>query len=276
MIPRPRRDGAARAALGARAAVTAAIVLIAAPALAHPLVLDPQPPPTGAYFALGVEHIVLGIDHLLFLLGLVVAATRLRDVLWAVTAFTLAHSATLALAALGFVAPDPAFIEPLIALSIAYVGFENLLGRARPSRELVAFGFGLLHGLGFAGALAEVGLPVQRSDTLLALLWFNAGVEAGQLALLAGVLPLLFRLRRFEPVRRFGLPALGAGLVAVGLLWAGARLPALAVAQKSLSRTVLRPSAAALRIAPSHSSRTMSLSASITPSDVFMPERARM
>ena len=258
-------------ALGAAAVATAA-----APALAHPILLDPEAPPLGEYFALGVQHIVLGLDHLLFLLGLIVTAARPRDVLWAVTAFTLAHSTTLALAALGFVAGDPAWIEPLIALSIAYVGLEIALSRNRPARARAAFGFGLLHGLGFASALAEVGLPVQRAETVLALLLFNGGVEAGQLAVLAAVLPLLLRLRRIEPVRRFGMPALGAALVATGLLLAGARLSSREPAQKSLSSTVLRPSAAALRIAASHSSRTMSLSTSIAPSDVFIPERARM
>jgi len=210
------------AAFAAAAMLT---LLAAAPALAHPLDLAAQPPAATTYFALGVEHIVTGIDHLLFLLGLVVVATRLRDVLWAVTAFTLAHSMTLALAALGMVTPDPAWVEPLIALSIAYVGLENLFAHAHSARVRLALGFGLLHGLGFAGALAEVGLPTDQR--LLALLLFNTGVEAGQLALLAVLMPLLWRLRRFEPARRFGLPALSAALVVIGLTWAGGRLPEL-------------------------------------------------
>jgi hydrogenase/urease accessory protein HupE len=207
------------------AAATMLTLLAAAPALAHPLDLAAQPPPAATYFALGVEHIVTGIDHLLFLLGLVVVAARLRDVLWAVTAFTLAHSVTLVLAALGLVTPDPAWVEPLIALSIAYVGLENLFARAHSARIRLAFGFGLLHGLGFAGALAEVGLP--SDQRLLALVLFNTGVEAGQIALLAVLMPVLWRLRRFEPARRFGMPALSASLVVIGLTWAGGRLPEL-------------------------------------------------
>src|SRR5688500_15512654 len=99
MTARRRSEAAAIAAI--------AVTLAAAPALAHPIALQPEPPPVAEYFALGVHHIVAGVDHLLFLLGLVLGTARLRDVLWAVTAFTLAHSVTLALAALGVVAPDP-------------------------------------------------------------------------------------------------------------------------------------------------------------------------
>ena len=110
-----------------------------------------------------------------------------------VTAFTLAHSLTLAATALGLVAPDPGFVEPAIALSVAYVGLENFFVRDAERRWRIAFLFGLVHGFGFAGVLGEIALP--RAELLPALLAFNLGVELGQLALIALALPLLAWLR---------------------------------------------------------------------------------
>jgi hydrogenase/urease accessory protein HupE len=152
------------------------------------------------YFVMGVEHILLGIDHLLFVLGLVLIVQSAWLLVQTITAFTLAHSITLAVATLGFVhAPQPP-VEAVIALSILFLASE--LARRRRGESgltarypwLVAFSFGLLHGFGFAGALAEVGLP--ETDILLALLVFNLGVEAGQLLFVAGVLALLWLGRR--------------------------------------------------------------------------------
>jgi len=146
------------------------------------------------YTLLGIEHILTGIDHLLFVLALVILVKGTRRLLWTVTAFTIAHSITLALATLGLIhVPGPP-VEAIIALSIVFVANEIIAqargreGLAAKQPWLVAFSFGLLHGLGFAGALAEVGLP--QNAIPLALLFFNVGVEIGQLLFIAGVLAL--------------------------------------------------------------------------------------
>ncbi|MGL4542603.1 MAG: HupE/UreJ family protein, partial [Polymorphobacter sp.] len=153
------------------------------------------------YTVIGIEHILLGFDHLAFVLALVLIVRGTRKLLWTVTAFTLAHSITLALATLGVIdVPGPP-VEAIIALSIVFVASEIVQGlRGREGLAarypwLVAFSFGLLHGLGFAGALAEVGLPANSIP--LALLFFNVGVEIGQLLFIAAVLAvtrLLWRL----------------------------------------------------------------------------------
>lgn len=137
---------------------------------------------------LGVHHILTGWDHVLFLLGIALGAKRLRSVVLPISAFTVAHSLTLLVAALGVFTLSPRFVEPAIALSIAYVAFENVLRPAPAHRSLVTFSFGLLHGFGFAGALS--GLAIESERLVPTLLGFNLGVELGQLALLAVVLPL--------------------------------------------------------------------------------------
>jgi hydrogenase/urease accessory protein HupE len=161
------------------------------------------------YLRLGVEHILFGFDHLLFVLALVILVRDWRRVAVTVTAFTIAHSVTLAAATLGFVnVPGPP-VEATIALSIMLVSAEILNARrGKPSLTarlpwLVAFCFGLLHGFGFAGALAEVGLPQHAIP--VALLFFNVGVEIGQLIFVAAVLSLIWLLRHtasrlLEPV----------------------------------------------------------------------------
>jgi hydrogenase/urease accessory protein HupE len=145
-------------------------------------------------FGLGVEHILTGADHLAFLLGVVLIGGAVRALLWVVTAFTLAHSITLALATLSIVTPSAAFVEPLIALSIAYVGVENFFVSNVDKRWRITFPFGLIHGFGFAGALREIALPAAQVP--VALVSFNLGVEAGQLGVLALVLPALALARR--------------------------------------------------------------------------------
>ncbi|MBI5802644.1 MAG: HupE/UreJ family protein [Verrucomicrobia bacterium] len=134
---------------------------------------------------LGFTHILpKGLDHILFVLGLFLLSPKLKPLLWQVTAFTLAHSLTLALAVLGIFALPGRVVEPLIALSIAVVAIENLFrSGVSPWRWVAVFGFGLIHGLGFAGVLSEVGLP--REQIGVALLSFNIGVELGQLAVIA-------------------------------------------------------------------------------------------
>ena len=148
-----------------------------------------------SYTVLGIEHILTGFDHLLFVLALILIVRGTRRLLVTITAFTIAHSITLALATLGFVhVPGPP-VEAMIALSIVFVAAETL--RLRTGHEslasrkpwLVAFTFGLLHGLGFAGALAEVGLP--QKSIPLGLLFFNVGVEIGQLLFITAVLSVL-------------------------------------------------------------------------------------
>jgi hydrogenase/urease accessory protein HupE len=156
----------------------------------------------GLYFKLGVEHILLGIDHLLFVLALLIITRGTWLLIKTVTAFTIAHSITLALATLGYVHVPPAPVEALIALSIVFVaveivhqwqGCDGLTARAP---WLVAFTFGLLHGLGFAGALSEIGLP--EGQIPLALLFFNIGVEIGQLLFVATMLCVFALIRRMR------------------------------------------------------------------------------
>lgn len=137
------------------------------------------------YFKFGFTHIMPnGLDHILFVLGIYLLSRRARDVLWQVSAFTLAHSLTLGLSVYGVIAVSSRIVEPVIALSIAYVAIENIVvSELKAWRVALVFAFGLLHGLGFAGALRDLTLP--RSEFLTALVTFNAGVEAGQLSVIA-------------------------------------------------------------------------------------------
>lgn len=156
-----------------------------------------------AYFGLGVEHIVFGIDHLLFVLALLFLVSSWRQLLGTVTAFTVAHSLTLAAATLGLVHVSAAPVEACIALSIVFVAREVVhAAGGRPALAarrpwIVAFAFGLLHGFGFAGALRAVGLPEHAVPTALA--FFNLGVEAGQLLFVAAVFVVLGAIRRLRP-----------------------------------------------------------------------------
>jgi len=136
------------------------------------------------YLKLGFTHIVPeGPDHILFVLGIFLLSRRLKPILQQVTAFTIAHTLTLGLSIYGVVSLPPSVVEPLIALSIVFVAVENILTpELRPSRIALVFAFGLLHGLGFAGVLSQLGLP--RSEFLTALLSFNCGVEGGQLTVI--------------------------------------------------------------------------------------------
>jgi hydrogenase/urease accessory protein HupE len=143
--------------------------------------------PTAAFFSylpVGFDHIIpKGLDHILFVLGLFLLSTRMRPLLWQVSAFTLAHTVTLALGALGWVSVPGSIVEPLIAASIVFVAIENVFSpRLNRWRPVVIFGFGLLHGLGFASVLGEFGLP--EDQFLPALIGFNVGVELGQLTVI--------------------------------------------------------------------------------------------
>lgn len=175
------------------------------------------------YLHLGVEHIFTGYDHIAFLFGLLVIAGQaglrrgFRSVLVVVTAFTLAHSVTLIASALGYIALSTRVVEPAIAISIAWVGIENLRHRAPRHRWLLTFGFGLVHGFGFASVLKEIGLP--EKGLLLSLVSFNVGVEAGQLAVVAAVLPLLALCGKAVRVRPWEIAAAAGGVIATFLLF---------------------------------------------------------
>jgi len=172
------------------------------------------------YLRLGFTHILpRGLDHVLFVLGIFLLAVDLKPVLWQVSAFTLAHTITLALTVYGVVSLSPRIVEPLIALSIVYVAIENIFtSRLHAWRPVVVFCFGLLHGMGFAGVLTEIGLP--RSEFVPALLSFNAGVECGQLTVIAAaflVLGLPFRKKPWYR-RRIVIPG-SLIIAAIGLYW---------------------------------------------------------
>ncbi|HEY6562287.1 MAG TPA: HupE/UreJ family protein [Polyangiaceae bacterium] len=183
-----------------------------------------RPGSLGGFVTLGIEHILTGYDHVLFLFALLIVGGRTSALLKLVTAFTLAHSLTLAATALGLVAPDPGFVEPAIALSVAYVGLENFFVRDADRRWRIAFLFGLVHGFGFAGVLGEIALP--RAELLPALLAFNLGVELGQLALIALALPLLAWLRGRAWFTLRVVPVLSSLVIVVGLAWFAERVHA--------------------------------------------------
>ncbi|HEY3594344.1 MAG TPA: HupE/UreJ family protein [Polyangiaceae bacterium] len=161
---------------------------------------------------MGIEHILTGYDHLLFLLGLVLVGGPLRSLAGAITAFTLSHSITLGLAAFGVWTPSPNLVEPCIALSIAYVGIESWFVDSAVGRYRVTFPFGLVHGFGFATALRAASIP--KAEIPVALFGFNLGVELGQMAAIAVLLPLVLAVRKNETWRR---PFTRAGAAAVGL-----------------------------------------------------------
>jgi hypothetical protein len=179
------------------------------------------------YLALGYTHILpKGSDHILFVLGIFLLCTKLKPVLLQVTAFTVAHTITLALTIYGIVSLRPAIVEPLIALSIVYVAVENIAtSQLRPWRVALVFGFGLLHGMGFAGVLSELGLP--RSEFLTGLLCFNAGVELGQLTVILTAFLLIGLPFRNKPwYRRRVVVPLSMAIAAIGLFWAIQRIVA--------------------------------------------------
>ena len=186
-----------------------------------------------AYFLQGMHHIWEGIDHLLFLLSLLLPAVLVwRSGGWApvdtfrpalidaakiVTAFTVAHSITLTLAVLGVVSLPSRLVESAIALSVILAALNNLWPVVRHGRMLAAFGFGLIHGFGFAGALGELGLP--DGALALSLASFNIGVEAGQLAVVAMFVPLAFALRATFAYRQVALRAGSVAIALVALVW---------------------------------------------------------
>ncbi|MCK6370077.1 MAG: HupE/UreJ family protein [Gammaproteobacteria bacterium] len=181
------------------------------------------------YLGLGIEHILVGVDHLLFVLALLLLVDTRKRLLWTITAFTLAHSLTLAAATLGWLTLPPPPVEAVIALSIAFVAGEIVHARqGRPGlgwRQpwLVAFTFGLLHGMGFAGALAEIGLP--PGQVPLALVMFNLGVEVGQLLFVAAILLLAQLWRRTRrPLPAWWPQAAAYGIGTIAMFWVWERI----------------------------------------------------
>jgi hypothetical protein len=171
------------------------------------------------YVVQGFEHILpKGVDHILFVLGLFFCSAAFSALLWQVSAFTVAHTVTLALATFGVVTISPSIVEPLIALSIAYVALENIVfTRMSPWRPAVVFGFGLLHGLGFASVLGDLGLS--PGHAALSLISFNVGVELGQLAVIAAAF-LLVGWFRHKPWYRARIAIPVSALIGViGLYW---------------------------------------------------------
>ena len=182
-----------------------------------------------SYFKLGAQHILSGADHLLFVIGLLILVQGLRPLLVTITSFTFAHSLTLALAALGIVPAPTSVIESLIALSIMFLAVEIL--RRRTDRKtwsgqrpyLLALFFGLLHGMGFAGALLAVGLP--EKELLVALLFFNLGVEAGQVLFVAMILSLCGIILKLPyPVPKYWSAAASYIIGTTGAFWLFQRL----------------------------------------------------
>jgi hypothetical protein len=179
------------------------------------------------YLSLGFLHILPeGWDHILFVMGIFLLTTRLRPLLVQVTAFTIAHSLTLGLTMYGVVSLPSRVVEPLIALSVAYVAIENIATpKLTPWRPVVVFGFGLLHGMGFAGALTKLRLP--REEVIPALISFNVGIELAQLTLIAAAFFAVALWWRDKPWyrARFVVPA-SAVIAATGLFWTVQRIVA--------------------------------------------------
>jgi hydrogenase/urease accessory protein HupE len=172
------------------------------------------------FLKLGIEHILTGYDHLLFLFALMVVCRDLRSIFTVITCFTIAHSITLALATLDIVRLPGRVVEPMIAASIAYVGIENLIRGDTPKwRSLITFSFGLVHGLGFAEALREFGIGSGNFGIVLPLIGFNLGVEIGQLSVAAVVLPILWQLRKNRLFVRQWVPACSVVVALAGSYW---------------------------------------------------------
>jgi hydrogenase/urease accessory protein HupE len=172
------------------------------------------------FLCLGVKHILTGYDHLLFLFGLLLVARGFFSSLGIITSFTIAHSITLAVATLRVVQIPSRIVEPLIAASIVFVGIENLLrGDIPKARRMVPFGFGLIHGFGFASALHEAGIGSGTGGILLPLFSFNLGVEFGQIMVAGVALPIIWKLRENPMFIARWAPACSAAVVLLGSFW---------------------------------------------------------
>jgi len=172
------------------------------------------------FLSLGVKHILTGYDHLLFLFGLLLVAGGFFSSLGIITSFTIAHSITLAVATLQIVQIPSRIVEPLIAASIVFVGIENLLrGDISKARRMVPFGFGLIHGFGFASALRAAGIGSGTGGIVLPLFSFNLGVELGQIMVAALALPIIWKLRETPMFIARWAPACSAAVALLGSFW---------------------------------------------------------
>jgi len=172
------------------------------------------------FVILGVKHILTGYDHLLFLFGLLVVVRGFLSSVSVITSFTIAHSITLAAATFNLAQIPSRIVEPLIAASIVYVGIENLLRTGIPkARQVVTFGFGLIHGFGFASVLREMGISAATGGVALPLLSFNVGVEVGQIMVAAVLLPVIWKLRTNPAFMVRWVPACSAVVVLLGSFW---------------------------------------------------------
>lgn len=203
--------------------------LIAIPGYAHSInyALENTPVRNVVWFytKLGFEHIVpLGVDHILFVVCLCLLNTRFKTVLWQATAFTIAHSITLALSMQNIIVLPAAIVEPIIALSIIFVAVENLLlNKLKPWRIILVFIFGLLHGIGFASVLSEIGLP--RDKFLTSILSFNLGVEIGQITVILFLFGLVILPFGKKPwYRKFIVYPVSALIACIALYWTVLRL----------------------------------------------------
>jgi hypothetical protein len=206
-------------------AVLFAVQLLSAHSINYALEDAPANEVVWFYTKLGFTHIIpQGFDHILFVAGLCLLSTKIKPMLWQATAFTVAHSITLALSMKNiFVVPSP-IVEPIIALSIVFVAVENILiNQLKPWRILLVFLFGLIHGMGFASALNEIGLPNGKFFT--SILSFNLGVELGQMAVIAAVFSLLIIPFKTKPwYRKRMVYGLSASIALVAAYWVVARV----------------------------------------------------
>ena len=180
-----------------------------------------EAPTFWSFIELGAEHIWTGYDHLLFLFALLVVCRSFRSIVAIISCFTLAHSLTLALATLDVVAMPSRWVEAAIAASIVFVGVENVWRRgAEPrGRWALTFGFGLIHGFGFASVLRDLGVGNTREGIAIPLLTFNLGVELGQIAVASAVLPIIWQLRKNDRFLKHGVPAMSAVVAVAGFYW---------------------------------------------------------
>ena len=172
----------------------------------------------GQFLTLGIKHIVFGFDHLLFLFALLLVVTKFSEIAKIVTFFTIAHSITLSLVALNIISVPSFLVEPIIAVSIIYVGLENVFKTEQKKRWLIAYVFGLVHGLGFASVLQEIGIGGGIS-AVMPLLSFNLGVEIGQFAIILLVLPILWKFQQQTFYKQNFVPICSVLIAIAGLYW---------------------------------------------------------
>jgi hydrogenase/urease accessory protein HupE len=181
--------------------------------------VQPAALPFRKFLVLGVEQMLTGYDHLVFLFGLLLMCGTFRSATKIITAFTVAYSITLALATYNIVSFPSRIVEPMIAVSIGYVGVENIWPHNLDKRWLFTFGFGLIHGLGFASVLRDLGIGANGSGAVIPLLSFNLGIELGQISIAAIVLPIVWSLRRQPLFVARWVPACSVVVALLGSYW---------------------------------------------------------